>query len=98
MKTEGAPIGAPIFCLAAAAVVVAAAAVVVIAADIIAAAAGEQQDQNDDPPAVVSTKTIITHKITSKNFLSRLSRSFQDIPEDKICAGTDLVCFSAFTE
>ena len=99
IEAEGTPIGVPILCLAAAAVVVTTAviATAVVAAEVIAAAAGEQQDQDDDPPAVIATKTIVTHKNTSKNFLSRLrSRSFQDIPEAEFCAAGTLAVFSRY--
>ena len=72
----GAPIGAPVFCLAATAVVVAAtaAAVVVIgigaAAQAVVAAAAEQQDEDDDPPAAITTETVIAHNKYLQDFFS----------------------------
>ena len=78
--------GRPIFILAAAAVVIAATAAAVVGAHYaVVATAAEQNEQDDDPAPVTATETIVIHKNTSKNFL-RQSRSFQDIPQHKICA------------
>ena len=77
--------GRPVFILAAAAVVVAATAAAVVGSYAVVAAATEQNQQDDDPAPVTATETIVIHKNTSKNFL-RQSRSFQDIPQHKICA------------
>ena len=74
MQKQGPPIGGPVCYLAAAAVVVAAAAttvVIVAAAHAIVAAAAEQDQQDDDPAPVTATRTVIPHKITSKNVVER---------------------------
>lgn len=70
---------------AATAVVVTAAAVVIGNHTVIATAA-EQDQQNDDPAPVTAAETIVTHKKYLQNFFDRQCRSFQDIPQHKICA------------
>ena len=69
------PEGVPVFLLAAAAAVVAAATVAaaaVVAAPqaAVIAAAAEQDQQDDDPAHIPTAETIVTHKITSANFVA----------------------------
>ena len=57
------------FLLAAAATVAAAAVVAAPQAAVIAAAA-EQDQQDDDPAHIPTAETVVTHKITSANFVA----------------------------
>jgi hypothetical protein len=82
--------GAPFIYLAAAAVVVTAAivaAAVAAAEHGTAAAVAQQEDQDDDPANITTAETVVvTHKNYLLVFISGISRSFQDIPEEEFGA------------
>ena len=97
---ERAPhLGRPVCFLAAAAVVVAAAVIALIgaAAQAVVATATEQDEQDDDPAHITAAETIVTHNQYLQLFQGDFRRSFQGIPQHKICAAKNHLISQSLT-